>query len=184
MTGLKTARQAKKKNSTRVDLELDYQIALPEQVKRRAGEMLDDGLPTDLQIREWVSAVLVQTDYQGAAQLTVRVVGNEEMTQLNQTYRHKDGATNVLSFPFEAPEQVPLPLLGDVVICAPVVEQEARQQHKTSMQHWAHMVVHGVLHLLGYDHITEAQAEQMEQLEIMILSRLGYANPYHITEPT
>ena len=163
-----------------MDLELDYQVALEGQ----NSASLSEELPSEQQLHDWVSAALEQADYQQAAQLTIRVVGDEEMTQLNETYRHKDGATNVLSFPFEAPAQVPLPLLGDVVICAPVVAQEAQQQHKALIQHWAHMVVHGVLHLLGYDHITEAQAQQMEQLEITILSRLGFANPYHITEPT
>jgi probable rRNA maturation factor len=161
-----------------VDLELDYQIALPGHAQQRAGEQASSTLPTEQQVRDWVCTALAQAKHRQASQLTIRVVDGEEMTQLNQTYRHKDGATNVLSFPFEAPAQVPLPLLGDVVICEPVVAREAQQQNKTLMQHWAHMVVHGVLHLLGYDHITEAQAEQMEQLEIDILSRLGYANPY------
>ena len=184
MISTKTASKARQKNRIHVDLELDYQIALPGYESRRVGETPEAGLPTEQQLSDWVCTVLEQVDYQNAAQLTIRVVNNEEMTQLNETYRHKDGATNVLSFPFEAPAQIPLPLLGDVVICAPVVEQEAQQQHKTLMQHWAHMVVHGVLHLLGYDHITEAQAEQMEHLEITILSRLGYANPYQITELT
>jgi probable rRNA maturation factor len=162
-----------------VDLELDYQIALAGQNSASTKD-----LPSKQQLHDWVSAALEQAEYQHPAQLTIRVVDGEEMTQLNQTYRHKDGATNVLSFPFEAPAQVPLPLLGDVVICAPVVAQEAQQQQKTLIQHWAHMVVHGVLHLLGYDHITEIQAQKMEHMEIAILSRLGFANPYHITEPT
>lgn len=180
MTATKPVSPTRPKNKSHVDLELDYQIALDGQ----GAAFPAKGLPSEQQLHDWVCTALEQADYQQAAQLTIRVVGDKEMAQLNHTYRHKDGATNVLSFPFEAPPEVPLPLLGDIVVCAPVVAQEAQQQHKTLMQHWAHMVVHGVLHLLGYDHITGAQAEQMENLEIVILSRLGFANPYQIMEPT
>ncbi len=136
-------------------------------------------LPSGERIEVWVRATLEGADY-GAdeAELTVRVVDLEESARLNRTYRHKPGATNVLSFPFENPPGIVLPLLGDLVVCAPVVEKQAVQQHKTCMAHWAHMIVHGVLHLLGYDHIEPQQMQKMETLEISILAGLGYDNPY------
>ncbi|HHW77910.1 MAG TPA: rRNA maturation RNase YbeY [Xanthomonadaceae bacterium] len=147
-------------------LELDLQIAL---------DM--PGLPTEADFRHWAAAALVGADYSKNAELTIRVVNEAESTALNETYRHKQGPTNVLSFPFEAPPEVETPLLGDIVICAPVVLREAVSQGKTLAAHWAHLVAHGVLHLLGYDH-DEAQAEAMESLEIRILAGLGYPDPY------
>lgn len=137
-------------------------------------------LPTVASFQHWVDTVLkqVQPERLASAQLTVRLVDLAEGISLNETWRHKTGATNVLSFPFEAPPEVELPLLGDIVICAPVIAQEAQAQGKSVSAHWAHMVVHGVLHLLGYNHLETAEAEQMESLEIQILQHLGYANPY------
>lgn len=118
----------------------------------------------------------------GAAQMTVRLVEEAEIVRLNRDYRHKTAPTNVLSFPFDVPQGVPASEcggeLGDVVICAPVVQREAEQQGKTAESHWAHMVVHGTLHLLGYDHVTEAEAARMEPLEVQALTALGFANPY------
>ena len=114
--------------------------------------------------------------------MTVRIVDTEEITQLNQQYRQKSGATNVLSFPFELPPGLPAEAcektLGDLVVCAAVVVDEAEAQQKPLEAHWAHMIMHGTLHLLGYDHLTEEEAEQMETLEISILNTFGYANPY------
>jgi probable rRNA maturation factor len=147
-------------------LELDLQIAL---------EM--PGLPGEADFQRSAEAALTGAGYQKEAEMTIRVVNEAEITALNETYRHKQGPTNVLSFPFEAPSGVESALLGDVVICAPVVLREAVSQGKSLGAHWAHLVVHGVLHLLGYDH-NEAQAEMMESLEIRILSDLGYADPY------
>lgn len=112
------------------------------------------------------------------AEIVIRVVDEEESADLNAQYRHKAGPTNVLSFPFEAPPGVTSPILGDLVICAPVVEREAREQNKTLLAHWAHMVVHGLLHLQGYDHIVEDEALKMEAEEIAILSGLGFPDPY------
>jgi len=143
-------------------------------------------------IEDWVKAVLTtpQTQWQRqqswqapetfhhAAQLTVRLVDTEEGIALNQDYRHRQGATNVLSFPFDEPFQMQPPLLGDIVICAPLVAAEARQQNKSLLAHWAHLVVHGTLHLLGYDHLGDNQAQEMEALEIMILAQLGFPDPY------
>ncbi len=136
--------------------------------------------PDDPDICRWAEAAYLGDD--GAAEMTVRIVDEAESAELNQTYRHKAGPTNVLSFPFETPPGIDLPLLGDLVICAPVVEREANEQHKPTQAHWAHMVVHGSLHLQGYDHIESHQAEHMEALEIDILARLGFSNPYELTQ--
>ncbi|WP_237067279.1 rRNA maturation RNase YbeY [Microbulbifer guangxiensis] len=133
-------------------------------------------LPTDEQIRQWVLAAL--EGHRDEAELSIRIVDEAESQQLNRDYRGKDKPTNVLSFPAELPEEVDLPLLGDLVICAPVVAREAEEQHKASPAHWAHMVVHGTLHLLGYDHIEDAEAEIMEGLEVKVLAGLGIADPY------
>lgn len=142
------------------------------------------GLPQEALLRRWAEAALQSSGVApGEAELSVRIVDEAEMVELNSTYRGKAGATNVLSFPFEAPHGVVLPLLGDLVICAPVVAREARQQGKPAAAHWAHMVVHGALHLLGFDHGDAEQAARMEGLEIAILDNLGYPNPYHLTEP-
>ncbi len=120
------------------------------------------------------SQKLLNNEYE----LTLRVVDKDEIQTLNKTYRHIDKPTNVLSFPFEAPAQVQLPLLGDVVICHDVVLEEAHQQQKTIAHHWAHMVIHGVLHLIGYDHMNDSEAQRMENLEIQILNKLSIADPY------
>ena len=141
-------------------------------------------VPTSAMIKEWINSVLREISYKKAAQVSVRVVEEQEITELNNKYRHINKTTNVLSFPFEPLSGVDVPLLGDLVICATVVEQEAALQAKTCAQHWAHMVVHGTLHLLGYDHINENDAEEMESLEIKIISNLGFPNPYgEITTP-
>ncbi|SEH04253.1 rRNA maturation RNase YbeY [Candidatus Venteria ishoeyi] len=111
--------------------------------------------------------------------LSLRIVDETEGTELNETWRNKSGPTNVLSFPFDpAPGMEDMPLLGDIVICAPVVEAEAKQQRKLITAHWAHLLVHGVLHLLGFDHIDAEEAQVMETLEIQVLQDLGYDNPY------
>ncbi|NOY62619.1 MAG: rRNA maturation RNase YbeY [Gammaproteobacteria bacterium] len=134
-----------------------------------------DGLPQQNDIDAWVGCAVAD---EGDVELTVRIVSEEESAELNVRYRGRSGATNVLSFPFDCPPDVSLSLLGDVVICAPIVRQQAAEQGKSETAHWAHLVIHGVLHLLGYDHLEEAQAEVMEAREIMLLDRLGYANPY------
>ncbi|MDP4529850.1 rRNA maturation RNase YbeY [Alkalimonas delamerensis] len=133
-------------------------------------------LPTESQFQTWASLALA--DYRDQAELTIRLVDSEESRQLNHQYRGKNKATNVLSFPFQCPPGLELPLLGDLVICAEVVATEAKAQGKTAEAHWAHMVIHGCLHLLGFDHIKEDEAEQMEQLEIDLLAKLGFNNPY------
>jgi probable rRNA maturation factor len=135
------------------------------------------GIPTLANFELWASTALDNSRDQ--AELTIRIVDSAESTQLNQTYRHKSGPTNVLSFPFQTDiPQIKFPLLGDIVICAPVVAQESIDQNKIPEAHWAHMVVHGILHLLGYDHQEEEQALDMERMETRILHRLGYPDPY------
>lgn len=140
----------------------------------------NEDLPSETQIKEWVNIIL--TPFFDTAEVTIRIVDEEESQTLNKTYRHKDKPTNVLSFPFESPVPMATPLLGDLIICKTIVEQEAKAQHKTLPGHWAHMIVHGILHLLGYDHITEEQAHCMETLEIEIMKTLGFDNPYHHNE--
>lgn len=134
-------------------------------------------LPTDEQFQTWTEMALAHTNK--AFELTIRIVNIDESQQLNHQYRGKDKPTNVLSFPFEVPEGIDLNLLGDIVICADVVEQEAAEQNKDLFNHWAHMVIHGCLHLLGYDHINDDDATEMETLEIDILSQLGFSDPYN-----
>ncbi|MFE8102861.1 rRNA maturation RNase YbeY [Brenneria goodwinii] len=134
------------------------------------------GLPDEKDFQRWLEGVLPQ--FQDVAEVTIRIVDEAESQHLNHTYRGKDKPTNVLSFPFEAPPEVELPLLGDLIICRQVVEREAGEQEKTLEEHWAHMVVHGSLHLLGYDHIEDSEAEEMEALETEIMQNMGYPDPY------
>lgn len=135
-----------------------------------------EGLPTEDQIVQWATAAVQPEGDE--VEMTVRIVDEAESHELNLTYRGKDRPTNVLSFPFECPDEVELPLLGDLVICRQVVEREAAEQGKPLMAHWAHMVVHGGLHLLGYDHIEDDEAEEMESLETQIMQGLGFDDPY------
>ena len=135
-----------------------------------------EGLPTEEQIVQWATAAVRPEGDE--VEMTVRIVDEAESHELNLTYRGKDRPTNVLSFPFECPDEVELPLLGDLVICRQVVEREAVEQDKPLMAHWAHMVVHGSLHLLGYDHIEDDEAEEMESLETQIMQGLGFDDPY------
>lgn len=135
-----------------------------------------DNLPTEAHFAQWLEAAI--SPFQAEAEVTIRIVDASESQQLNLQYREKDKPTNVLSFPFQCPPGIELPLLGDLIICAQVVAQEATEQGKTVNAHWAHMVVHGCLHLLGFDHINDDDAEEMEAEEILILQQLGIANPY------
>ncbi len=135
-------------------------------------------IPAHDRFEAWAAAALQHRD--APVELTDRRVDEEESAALNETYRDKQGPTNVLSFPFEMPAEIDeaLGLLGDLVICVPVVQREAREQGKDELAHWAHMVVHGTLHLQGFDHLTAAEAERMEGLERVIMARLGYSDPY------
>ncbi len=136
------------------------------------------GLPSHEQMERWITAALEADASREEAEVSVCVVDDAESQELNHRYRGKDKPTNVLSFPADLPPELNLPLLGDLVVCAPVVEKEAAAQGKALEAHWAHMLVHGTLHLLGYDHIDPAEAEVMESLETRILTRLHYPAPY------
>ncbi|BAV33045.1 16S rRNA maturation RNase YbeY [Sulfuricaulis limicola] len=135
------------------------------------------GLPARSSLQRWASTALRGLGRERVA-LGVRIVGVAESADLNRRFRRKHGPTNVLSFPFEAPSGTRSEVLGDLVICAPVVRREARAQRKPERAHWAHMVVHGILHLRGYDHLNRRDATVMEKKEIRILEELGFANPY------
>ena len=135
-------------------------------------------LPTENEIQHWILVALTQAKRQGS--VVIRIVDEQEMTDLNHRYRKKNKATNVLSFPSQMPAPFRGSELGDIVICAPVVEKEASEQHKTIKAHWAHMVIHGALHLLGFDHENESDAAVMEALESQILSEIGFPNPYKV----
>ena len=132
--------------------------------------------PDPQSIERWVSAAL--NNQRDSTELSIRIVDTEEGKALNEQFRGSIGATNVLSFPFENESPEPLPLIGDIVICAPVVLKEANEQNKTLNAHWAHMIIHGVLHLLGYDHQNETDANLMESLETDIMQGLGFPPPY------
>ena len=145
-----------------VELDVDYRVS-------------PTGLPDENLLRQWAEIALIN---KLDAQLGIRIVDEAESQSLNHDYRGKDRPTNVLSFAMELPEELELVMLGDLVICAPVVAREAAAQDKSLQAHWAHMVIHGVLHLQGYDHIADDEAEQMEALEIRLLQQLGFSNPY------
>lgn len=138
-----------------------------------------EGQPDQHQIMYWAENFLKLVRPNGA-ELSVRIVDETEMQALNFQYRKKNKSTNVLSFPAHLPMglSLPVPLLGDIVICASVVAAEAQEQNKSLAAHWAHMLLHGILHLVGYDHIDNGDAEQMERKEIEMLACMGFANPY------
>jgi len=149
---------------------LSYYVELQQEIE-------SPNLPSEAQLQSWVNAAL--SGLRDSGELCIRIVDEPESQELNHQYRGKDKPTNVLSFPFELPEGVPeMDLLGDLVVCAAVVEREAEEQGKALHHHWAHMIVHGCLHLLGYDHINDEEAEIMESLERKILAGLDIADPY------
>ena len=133
-------------------------------------------MPADEKFREWFNLVIKLLQKNGT--LVIRLVDENESRELNSQYRGKDSSTNVLSFPFEAPPNIEDNHLGDLVVCVPVVNRESFEQNKAEEHHWAHIVIHGILHLLGYDHIQDVDAEKMENLEIDLLDTLGISNPY------
>lgn len=159
-----------------MDIELDLQLA--------------DNLPDNLnypnleEMKHWVyltlnkDAVCKHKKRPESIEITIRLVAPEEIQELNKTYRQKDKTTNILSFPFEAPEFIPTNLLGDLVICHCIIEKEAKEQQKQLTAHWAHIIIHGILHLIGYDHIEDNEADEMEALEIEIMQLLEFRNPY------
>ena len=133
-------------------------------------------LPSEQDFQHWAEAAV--GSHRDEAEISLRIVDTEEGAELNQQWRQKQGPTNVLSFPSDLPAELELPLLGDLVACAPVVEREAGEQNKSLQAHWAHMIVHGTLHLLGYDHIDDNEAEEMEALETRVVKSLGFPDPY------
>lgn len=136
-------------------------------------------LPSATDLQRWCEAAVgAGAPHKTDAEISLLITDAAESQSLNARYRQQNKATNVLSFPADLPPSLGLPLLGDLVICAPVVTLEAKQQHKSLEAHWAHMVVHGCLHLLGYDHISETDAEVMETLEVQIMTQLHYPDPY------
>lgn len=153
-------------------IELDLQIASSA-----------NQLPSHAEFLAWCSLALRQRS--NPSELTIRLVDVEEGLELNSTWRGKDYPTNVLSFPADIPDGLlDIPLLGDLVICVPVLVAEAAEQHKTLSAHWAHLVIHGCLHLLGYDHIDDAEAEEMENLERQLLAEIGHPDPYRDNQYT
>ena|SRR5438132_347841 len=136
----------------------------------------DSNIPQEHEFQLWLDILLSRE--KRPLEVNILIVDTEEGAQYNQTYRHKVGPTNVLSFPFEQPEGLDLPILGDIVLCAPVILSEANAQKKSLKAHYAHLTIHGCLHLLGYDHIKEEDANQMEALEVNIMNKLEYPNPY------
>lgn len=162
------------------------QIPAAEEVLTRGGVSLEwavprrDRYPDTAAVFEWARAALPD----GAMQVHIRIATAEEMRAANLQWRQADYATNVLAFPADLPREVELPLLGDVLICAEIVDAEASAQGKPPEAHWAHMVVHGILHLRGYDHETARQATRMEAREIEILGRLSFPDPYQVDEAT
>lgn len=135
-----------------------------------------NGLPDEITFQHWLSTFLPQ--FQSESEVTIRIVDIAESQYLNLKYRGKDKPTNVLSFPFEVIENITLALLGDLVICRQIVEKEAIEQKKTLDSHWAHVVIHGCLHLLCYNHQNDFEAEKMEKIETKIMQKLGYPDPY------
>ena len=154
---------------------LTTDVTISDALISETAESGDDDVPEPGLLQSWAAAAYLDKI---PAVTSLLVTTSAEIQQLNKQYRDKDKATNVLSFPMESPEEVDVCLLGDIVLCAAVIEREAAQQAKTSNAHWAHMVVHGMLHLQGYDHIDDPDAEEMEQLEINILKQLGFDSPY------
>ena len=154
---------------------LTVDVSISEELVSDTGELSDDDVPEPELLQSWAAAAYLG---ETPAVASLLVTTAEEVRSLNKQYRDKDKATNVLSFPMQSPEEIDVRLLGDIVLCAPVIKQEAEQQSRSEASHWAHMVVHGMLHLQGYDHIDNDDAQQMEQVEIDILSQLGFSNPY------
>ena len=149
---------------------IDLQIATEETLK---------DYPSLEKMELWAQTALTEGGRTQDSELTIRMVDSEEIHELNRDYRNVDRPTNILSFPFELPEGVDdLPLLGDLVICKEVLERECKEQNKTLEEHFCHLIIHGCLHLLGYDHIEDVDAQEMEPLEIKALAKLGFKNPY------
>lgn len=156
-------------------MSLTVDVSISEDLISEMPDSGDEDVPEPALLESWAQAAYLNDD---PAVASILVTTAEEIQQLNKQYRGKDKPTNVLSFPMESPEGVDLCLLGDIALCAQVIKREAIEQSKPMMAHWAHMVVHGMLHLQGFDHIDDDEAEAMEQQEINILTQLGFDDPY------
>jgi len=150
-------------------------VSISEDIVTETKDSGDDDVPEPGLLQTWAGAAYL-SDVDAVASMMVTT--EAEIQQLNKQYRNKDKATNVLSFPMQLPEEIDTHFLGDIALCASVIKQEAKQQKKPELSHWAHMVVHGMLHLQGYDHIDDAEADEMEKLEVNILNKLGFDDPY------
>jgi probable rRNA maturation factor len=153
---------------------LSVEISISDNIE--AGE---HDVPEQALLQSWATAAYLSGV---PAVASILITDIDEMQQLNKRYRDKDKPTNVLSFTMQLPVEQDVYLLGDIALCAPVIKQEAGQQSKSEMSHWAHMVVHGMLHLQGYDHFNRDEAEEMEQMEIQILNKLGFNDPYKLAD--
>ena len=148
-------------------LKIDFQKACAEET------------PSMEDFEKWIQSTAATIKYlKRQAEVNIRAVDEKEMLYLNSTFRKKPALTNVLSFPANLPKEIEINLLGDIAICAPVVQKEATKLGKPEKAHWAHLTVHGMLHLIGYDHISEKESVKMESVEISVLARLGISNPY------
>lgn len=141
-------------------------------------ESTKDLLPSLATMQDWVKEALIMGGRNEDSELTVRFTDKKEIHELNYEYRNMDKPTNILSFPFECPDEVSLPLIGDLVICNEILVQEAKDQNKSFNEHLCHLLIHGALHLIGYDHIKDDEASIMEGLEIKVLAKIGFKNPY------
>jgi len=140
-------------------------------------ETSNSSVPSDQQFEQWAAAAL---QGHGESELVIRVVDQEESRRLNEQFAKRNKATNVLSFPAGLPPSIDLALLGDIVICAPLVEREAEQQNKSVVAHWAHLTIHGILHLLGHDHQSDLEAANMEARETSLVQSFGFPDPYQL----
>ena len=148
-------------------LKVDFQKACAEET------------PTMEDFEKWIQSTATTIKYlKKQAEVNIRAVDEKEMLYLNNTFRKKTALTNVLSFPANLPKEIEINLLGDIAICAPVVQKEATKLGKPEKAHWAHLTVHGMLHLIGYDHISEKESVKMESVEVSVLANLGISNPY------
>lgn len=159
-------------------MSISVEVSISDDLTAEIGESSDDEVPEPELIQTWASAAYLNKT-PAIASFLVTTAG--EIKNLNKQYRNQDKPTNVLSFPMFTPEEVDICLLGDIVLCASVIHQQAKQQQKSVLSHWAHMVVHGMLHLQGFDHINDNEAQEMETLEIEILGQLDFSNPYQTT---
>jgi probable rRNA maturation factor len=178
-------------NKVDIVISMDNTIVVDVQIAEDLPSKLASSLPSIDDFSQWLELAYQNLPKSDAnqdlnvskptAEINIRIVSCDESQQLNHQYRGKDKPTNVLSFESDLPDFVPSAFLGDLVICAQVVDQEALEQNKKRHEHWAHMSIHGLLHLVGFDHIENDDAEEMEGLEISILAQLGIDDPYQIT---